>query len=142
MNRDLKILIAEDDALNMRLFKDVLETKMVQTICIAERGDVFKKILENMPDLVLIDVGITNFASLDIIKKIRRNKITSQIPFMVLTTLTKTIHHKKILKSGCANYMVKPFSISAFLEKIQEIIPLQDVKELFLEEQFYQATGT
>ena len=143
MNKNLKILIAEDDSLNMRLFKDVLETKMLQTISVSEREDVFENILQNIPDLVLIDIGIRNFSSLDIIKKVRKNRATSQIPFVILTTLTKPIHHRKILKSGCTTYMVKPFSIEKFLLKIQEIIPMEDETELPIEEQFYhQATGT
>jgi len=57
MNKNLKVLILEEDVLNRRLFKDLFELREVKTIVCRDRERFLEDVLGNMPSLVLFDVG-------------------------------------------------------------------------------------
>lgn len=116
------VLIAEDNELNMKLFKDLLEMKNFNTICIEDGHQVFEEVEQKKPDLILMDIRLNDISGLDIIKRIKSIDELKHIPIIALTAYAMKSDKKKILDSGCESYMAKPIFIDTFFKEIEKFI--------------------
>jgi len=116
------VLIAEDNELNMKLFKDLLEMKNFSTICIEDGYQVFDKVIETKPDLILMDIRLNNISGIEIIKQLKECQETKHIPIIALTAFAMKSDKEKILNSGCEGYMAKPIFIDSFFKEIERFI--------------------
>ena len=116
------VLIAEDNELNMKLFKDLLEMKDMQVVCVDDGQKVFDAVLEHRPNLILMDIRLNNISGLDIVQQIRSCKDTRHIPIIALTAFAMKADKEKILHSGCDGYMAKPIFIDTFFQEIERFI--------------------
>jgi len=116
------VLIAEDNELNMKLFKDLLEMKNFNTICIDDGHQVFDAIVKQQPDLVLMDIRLNDISGLDIIRQIKSFDKTKKIPIIALTAFAMKSDREEILNSGCEGYMAKPIFIDAFFKEIEKFL--------------------
>jgi len=116
------VLIAEDNELNMKLFKDLLEMKHIRTICIDDGHKVFDEVVKQQPDLVLMDIRLNDISGLDIIRQIKNFDKTKHIPIIALTAFAMKSDKEKILSSGCEGYMAKPIFIDAFFKEVEKFI--------------------
>ena len=116
------VLIAEDNELNMKLFKDLLEMKDFNTICIEDGHQVFEQVEKNKPDLILMDIRLNDISGLDIIKRIKNVEELKHIPIIALTAYAMKSDKEKILDSGCESYMAKPIFIDTFFKEIEKFV--------------------
>ena len=123
-NSSCKVLIAEDNLLNMKLFKDLLEMKKAKTICIDDGRKVIKETLKHKPDLILMDIRLNDISGIDIIKEIKINQELKSIPIIALTAFAMKNDQERILRSGCEGYMSKPISIDKFFQIVGKFIPI------------------
>ena len=119
-----KVLIAEDNALNMRLFKDLLEMKKAEVICVDKGRNVMRSVKKYHPDLVLMDIHLDNISGIDLIKALKANKETKNIPIIALTAFVMKNDKEEIMNSGCEGYMSKPIAIDSFLGLVEKFIPV------------------
>ena len=91
-----KVLIVEDNELNLKLFHDLL---MIQG------HDVF-----------------VSKDGLNIIEELKKNDVTKHIPIIAITAFAMKNDKTKILKSGCDMYISKPVSIDTFFKAINKFI--------------------
>lgn len=116
------VLIAEDNELNMKLFKDLLEMKNFKTICIDDGHQVFDAIVTHQPDLVLMDIRLNDISGLDIIRQIKNFDATKKIPIIALTAFAMKTDREEIMNSGCEGYMAKPIFIDAFFKEVEKFL--------------------
>lgn len=116
------VLIAEDNELNMKLFKDLLEMKNFNAICIEDGHQVFEQVKKNQPDLILMDIRLNDISGLDIIKRIKNVEELKHIPIIALTAYAMKSDKEKILESGCESYMAKPIFIDTFFKEIEKFV--------------------
>ncbi|MCH9753998.1 MAG: response regulator [Alphaproteobacteria bacterium] len=116
------VLIAEDNELNMKLFKDLLEMKNFKTICIEDGHQVFDAIVKEQPDLILMDIRLNDISGLDIIKQIKDFESTKHIPVIALTAFAMKSDREKIMQSGCEGYMAKPIFIDTFFKEVEKFL--------------------
>jgi len=120
--KDKTVLIAEDNELNMKLFKDLLEMKSLKTICIEDGYQVFDSVLRNQPNLILMDIRLNNISGLDIIKEIKECAETKHIPIIALTAFAMKNDKERILSSGCEGYMAKPIFVDSFFKEVEKFL--------------------
>ena len=123
-NLGYKVLIAEDNLLNMRLFKDLLELRKATTICVDDGRKVIKETLKHKPHLILMDIRLNNISGIDIIKEIKNNIEIKDIPIIALTAFAMKNDQERILSSGCEDYMSKPISIDKFFQVVGKFTPI------------------
>jgi two-component system cell cycle response regulator DivK len=113
-----KILIVEDNELNMKLFNDLLEAHGYETIQTNSGKDVLDLAKNNKPDLVLMDIQLPEVSGLDITKWLKADEELKNIPVIAVTAFAMKGDEKKIREGGCEDYISKPISVNHFIEVI------------------------
>lgn len=117
-----KILIVEDNDLNLKLFKDLLEAHGYETIEIRDGLEAVPIVKRHRPDLILMDIQLPEISGLDITKKIKADKDICDIPIIAVTAFAMKDDEEKILRAGCQSYISKPISIVSFLDTIRKFL--------------------
>ena len=73
-------------------------------------------------DIILLDVMMPNMNGWDVLKEIRKNENTKQIPIIMTTAISEEQKIVKGLKMGADDYIVKPFVLSTLLASIEAVI--------------------
>ena len=123
-----KVLIVEDNELNMKLFNDLLEAHGIDTVKTNNGLEVLDLARENKPDLVLMDIQLPEVSGLDVIKWLKEDDVLASIPVIAVTAFAMKGDEEKIREGGCEDYISKPISVTRFLEVIQKYLN-QDNKE-------------
>ena len=117
-----RILIAEDDPLNMQLVREVLSMSGMQTIEAVDGLQAVELAAIEKPDLILMDMMMPKMNGFEATKRIRNNEDTAGIPIISLTASAMKGDVDDILAAGCDAYMSKPFKIPELLDLIREIL--------------------
>lgn len=117
-----KILIIDDEIHIVELIKFNLETSGYEVDFAYDGLDGYLKVKENTPHLVLLDWMLPNISGIDVLKKIRSDKLLSNIPVIMLTA--KNMENDKIegLELGADDYITKPFSIKELLARVSSVL--------------------
>merc|ERR1711976_521298 len=80
-----KVLIVEDNELNMKLFRDLLEAHGYETVQTSEGLKALDMAREHKPDLILMDIQLPEVSGLDVTKWIKNDDELSAIPVVAVT---------------------------------------------------------
>ena len=79
-----------------------------------------RAILEERPDLVLLDIALPEMDGYQVIKEIKENKEVRDIPVIAMTAHAMKGDREKIIAAGCDDYISKPIDPETVLRKIGE----------------------
>ena len=117
-----KVLIVEDNVLNLKLLYDVLEYHGYLLLT-TERGEEAVEIARNQrPDLILMDIQLPDITGMEAARLLKADEDTQGIPIVAVTAFAMSGDREKILKSGCDDYVAKPFNVSEFLKLVARYI--------------------
>ncbi len=114
-----KVLIVEDNELNMKLFNDLLEAHGYITFQTRDGMEAMAMAREHSPDLILMDIQLPEVSGLDVTKWLKDDVDLRQIPVIAVTAFAMKGDEEKIREGGCEDYIAKPISVNKFLETIQ-----------------------
>lgn len=114
------ILIVEDNELNMKLFRDLLEAHGYKTLQARNGNDAFKYAKSEKPDLVLMDIQLPEVSGLEVTGWIKKDDEIKHIPVIAVTAFAMKGDEQKILEGGCQDYIAKPISVANFLEVVEK----------------------
>lgn len=116
------IYIVEDDS-NIREIETIALKNSGHIVCAFEKArDFYKKLDEVEPDMILLDVMLPDESGYDIVKKIRKNPATKNIPVMMVTAKTTEMDMVKGLDDGADDYIKKPFSIMELITRVKALL--------------------
>jgi len=118
-----KVLIIEDDEFLRELILRKVESEgfNVSIACNGEEG--LKKIREEKPQLVLLDLILPNMDGFEVLTKVKEDEELSSIPVVIPSNLGQKEDIEKALKIGAADYLIKAhFTPSKIIEKIRNIL--------------------
>ena len=117
-----KILVIEDNPLNMELVSDLLEAAgyAIHKARTAERG--LRLADEISPDLILMDIGLPGMDGLVATGKLKNNPQTWDIPVIALTAHAMVSDRGKAMAAGCSDYITKPINTRALLKQIAKYL--------------------
>lgn len=117
-----KILIIEDNMLNLDLAFDLMEVSgfIVYKATTAEEG--MRMATELMPDLVLMDLGLPGMDGLTATKLLKANPATRHLKVIALTADAMKGDEEIALKAGCDGYITKPIDTKTFPEAIWRFV--------------------
>lgn len=113
-----KILIVEDNELNMKLFNDLLQAQGYDTIQTGDGHKVVALVRAERPDLVLMDIQLPEISGLDVTRMLKDDPDLQQIPVVAVTAFAMKGDEEKILQGGCDGYIAKPISVPEFIRSI------------------------
>ena len=117
-----KVLIIDDKLAVVELVKATLEGEEYQIICAFDGEEALKKIGKEKPDLVLLDIVMPKMDGLEVLAKVKKDPQTKDIPIIMLTAKGQKLDKDKGRRLGAEDYIIKPFSPSHLLRKIEEIM--------------------
>ncbi len=117
-----RILIVEDNELNMKLLRDILDAYGYATITTAYGATVLDLACKHLPDLILMDLQLPDVSGLDVARRLKDHVQTRNIPIIAVTAFAMVGDEHKALTSGCDGYVSKPIVIKDFLEMVESFI--------------------
>ena len=117
-----KILIVEDNEMNMRLFSDLLKTKEHQVFECLEGKKALEMALATKPDLVLMDIQMPEVDGLTATKLIRQEKEIAKTKIIAVTAFAMPGDLERILEAGLDGYISKPISVPDFLDAVEKAL--------------------
>ncbi len=115
-----KVLIVEDNELNMKLFHDLLEAHNIDTVQTSDGRLAFDMAKEHKPDLIIMDIQLPEISGLEITKTLKQDNVLKSIPVIAVTAFAMKGDEQKIREGGCEDYISKPISVTRFIEVVKK----------------------
>lgn len=122
------ILIVEDQPLNRKLVRDVLQAKGYRTVEAENGEDGVRTAIEQHPALILMDIQIPGINGIEALGRLRENPATRAIPVIAVTASAMQQNRAEIIAAGFDGYQAKPISIAAFLAAVRKALDKQSLK--------------
>ena len=119
-----RILVVEDNLMNMELISDLLEINGYEVLKATSGLRMFKILGSTsiVPDLILMDIQIPEVDGLTLTKGLKENPLTRDIPIIALTAHAMRGDREKALEAGCIDYISKPINTREFISKISKFL--------------------
>jgi two-component system cell cycle response regulator DivK len=104
-----RVLVVEDNELNLKLFCDLLR-------------DVVAQALDFRPDLVITDIHLPHVSGLDLIISMKRDPRLASVPIMAVTAYAGKGDEDRIRGAGAQAYVSKPISVLRFIEQVNALL--------------------
>ena len=117
-----KILIVEDNALNIKLFCDLLAAHGHQPEAVTDSRQALDAAHELDPDLVITDIQLPHVTGLDLIRLIRADEQLSKVPIMAVTAYSARGDEERIRAAGAQAYVSKPISVMRFADTVEQLL--------------------
>jgi two-component system cell cycle response regulator DivK len=115
-----KVLIVEDNELNMKLFDDLLGAHGYETVKTRDGMKVLDLARAHKPDLIVMDIQLPEVSGLEVTQWLKKDKDLKSIPVIAVTAFAMKGDEEKIRQGGCEDYVSKPISIVDFMKIIQK----------------------
>jgi len=117
-----RVLIVEDNDLNMKLFHDLLEAHGYDTLQTKDGMEALRLARQHHPDLILMDIQLPEVSGLEVTKWIKEDDDLRSIPIIAVTAFAMKGDEEKIREGGCEAYIAKPISVANFLQTVQRFL--------------------
>jgi two-component system, cell cycle response regulator DivK len=115
-----KVLIVEDNELNMKLFDDLLGAHGYDTVKTRDGTRVLEIAREHKPDLILMDIQLPEVSGIEVTQWLKSDKDLKKIPVVAVTAFAMKGDEEKIRQGGCEDYISKPISITEFMKVVRK----------------------
>ncbi len=118
-----KVLIVEDNDLNMKLFNDLLEAHGYVTLQSKNGAEALRMVRQHRPDLILMDIQLPEISGLEVTKWLKQDDDLRTIPVIAVTAFAMKGDEEKIRDGGCEAYIAKPISVVSFMRTVERFLP-------------------
>jgi CheY-like chemotaxis protein len=124
MRSDFKVLIVDDDSMNIDILKDDLEEEYI--VDSAESGeDALELIPKFMPDVVLLDIMMSGIDGYEVCRRIRADTLYDNIKIILISGRAMDDERQKGFEVGADDYVTKPFDVDDVEAKILHLCQLK-----------------
>ncbi|HKU53587.1 MAG TPA: response regulator transcription factor, partial [Nitrospira sp.] len=117
-----KILIVEDEQDILQLVKHYLEKEGFRPVTAMSGLEALKKVKEDKPDLVVLDLMLPEMDGLEVCKRLRSVPDTAMLPILMLTAKAEESDTIVGLELGADDYVTKPFSPKALVARVKALL--------------------
>ena len=106
-----RVLIAEDNAKNMKLFRDVLRVSGFETLEATTGEQAIELATAYAPAVVLMDIQLAGMDGLEALRRLREDERTAMVPVIALTAQAMAGDRERFLEAGFTDYVSKPVDV-------------------------------
>ncbi len=117
-----KILIVEDNALNIKLFCDLLAAHGHEPQAVTDSRLALDSARQFGPDLVITDIQLPHVSGLELIRLLRDDRQLKSVPIMAVTAYAGAGDEERIRDAGAQAYVSKPISVVKFVAQVDELL--------------------
>jgi len=114
-----KVVVVEDNELNMKLFREVLESSGYRMLEAGTGERAVALTTEHRPDLVLMDIHLPDIDGVEALRMLRADERTASIPVLALTAQAMEGDRERFLAAGFDGYLSKPVNIADLLDAVR-----------------------
>lgn len=120
----MKILLVEDQLINQKLMKNVLEKGGYEVIPASDGESALKLLSENKYDIILMDIQMPELNGYEVAKKFREmEKVSGEFtPILAMTANSLAGDREKSLESGMDDYIAKPLNMVEINARIEALL--------------------
>src|SRR5262245_696512 len=116
------VMIVEDNELNMKLFRDLLEAHGYRTVGTRDGFKVPDLARKHRPDLILMDIHLPEVSGLEVTKWLKEDPELQAIPVIAVTAFAMKGDEERIRECGCQAYLSKPISVPKFIDTVRSFL--------------------
>jgi two-component system, cell cycle response regulator DivK len=114
-----RILLVEDNELNMKLLRDVLAASGYRTLEATTGGEALHLAAEHGPDLVLMDIHLPDGDGIQALLRMRADERTAAIPVLAVTAQAMRDDRERFLAAGFDDYISKPVNVRELIGTVR-----------------------
>lgn|SRR5512142_268381 len=122
-DKKVKVLIVDDDAFLSGIYATKLELDGFEVATARDGEEGLKAAMREKPDLILLDVLMPKLDGFEVLKRLKADEETKQIPVIMLTNLGQKEDIEKGLQDGAVDYLIKAHFVPAeAVDKIKKVL--------------------
>jgi two-component system, cell cycle response regulator DivK len=125
-----RVLVVEDNELNLKLFCDLLRAHGHETEGVRDAREAIERATLFAPEIIVMDIQMPHISGLELIEAIRRDVILRRTPIMAVTAYAAKGDEEQIRAAGADAYVSKPISLMRFIQVIGELGAIAESRAL------------
>ncbi len=117
-----KILVVEDNELNLRLFCDILRAHGYEAEPVRDGREAVARARDFEPELIIMDIQMPHISGLEIIEQLKADEALAPIPIMAVTAYAAKGDEDRIREAGAEGYVSKPISVIRFVDAVAALL--------------------
>jgi len=118
----IKVLIAEDNAVNRELLRELLELRGYSVLEACDGQEALQMVEQSRPEMLLLDIGMPVMDGFAVIQRIRENPRLATLPVVAVTAYAMRGDQERILSCGFDGYLSKPVNVSSLAQELDRIL--------------------
>ena len=117
-----KILVVEDNELNLKLFCDLLRAHRYEADPVRDGREAVERARAFAPHLIIMDIQMPYISGLELIEQIKADEELKATPIMAVTAYAAKGDEERIRDAGAEGYVSKPISVMKFVEAVRVLL--------------------
>jgi two-component system cell cycle response regulator DivK len=117
-----RVLVVEDNELNLKLFCDLLEAHEYATEGVRDGREAVVRAQAFQPDLIVMDIQLPHVSGYDLILQLKADPALREIPVMAVTAYSGREDEERIRTAGADAYVSKPISLVRFVDAVAALL--------------------
>jgi two-component system cell cycle response regulator DivK len=117
-----KILVVEDNELNLKLFCDLLRAHGYAAEPVRDGREALARAREFQPDLIVMDIQMPYISGLELIEQLKGDDELKRMPIMAVTAYAAKGDEERIRDAGAEGYVSKPISLMKFIGSVAGLL--------------------
>lgn len=127
------ILIVDEEEKNIKLMKAMLKSENYHLFSALSGTDCMKMVMDISPDLILLDILISNMDGFEICRRLKQEEKTRKIPIVMASMLTEKKHRIKGIKAGADDFLSKPVDKTELLVRVKSLLRMKSYHDALSE---------
>jgi two-component system cell cycle response regulator DivK len=123
-----KILVVEDNELNLKLFCDLLRVHGYEAEPVRDGREAVERARDFAPDLIVMDIQMPHISGLELIDQLKGDAGLKAIPVMAVTAYAAKGDEERIRDAGAEGYVSKPISLVRFIEAVRDLLTAAEAR--------------
>ena len=117
-----RILVVEDNALNIKLFCDLLAAHGHEPEAVTDSRTALERAQAFRPELIITDIQLPHVTGLELIQQVRADANLADVPIMAVTAYAGAGDEERVREAGAQSYVSKPISVVRFVEEVTALL--------------------
>ncbi len=118
----IKVLIAEDSAVNRELLRELLEVRGCEVSEACDGQEALEVIAREAPEVLLLDINMPRLDGFGALQKIRENPLTANLPVLAVTAYAMRGDQEKVFTAGFDGYLSKPIDAAVLGRELTRVL--------------------
>jgi two-component system cell cycle response regulator DivK len=118
-----KVLVVEDNELNLKLFCDLLRAHEFAAEPVRDGRDAMARARDFDPELIIMDIQMPHVSGFELIEALKADDSLRRIPIMAVTAYAGREDEDRIRAAGADAYVSKPISLVRFVQEVSSLLP-------------------